>query len=191
MRGRSLDEDELLRQAREGGLDAYAELLRLHQDAARRLARFLCGADGDDATQDAFVKSWSSLRRFRGDAPFRNWLLRIVANESRNRVRSAGRRNRYELRLAEDRASGEAAPSPEAAALDSERRRLLLRAVDALPDHLREVVVCRHLLDLSEAETAAVLDAPAGTVKSRLSRALDRLRADLAESIHGARESDG
>ena len=191
MRGRSLDEDELLRQAREGGLDAYAELLRLHQDAARRLARFLCGADGDDATQDAFVKSWSSLRRFRGDAPFRSWLLRIVANESRNRVRSAGRRNRYELRLAEDRASGEAAPSPEAAALDSERRRLLLRAVDALPDHLREVVVCRHLLDLSEAETAAVLDAPAGTVKSRLSRALDRLRAELAESIHGARESDG
>ena len=68
---------------------------------------------------------------------------------------SAGRRNRYELRLAEDRASGEAAPSPEAAALDSERRRLLLRAVDALPEHLREVVVCRHLLDLSEAETGS------------------------------------
>ena len=63
MGGRSLDEDELLRQAREGGLDAYAELLHIHQDAARRLARFLCGSDGDDATQEAFVKSWSSLAR--------------------------------------------------------------------------------------------------------------------------------
>jgi len=189
--GRSLDEDELLRQAREGGLDAYAELLHLHQDAARRLARFLCGSDGDDATQEAFVKSWSSLSRYRGDAPFRSWLLRIVANESRNRVRASGRRRQYELRLAADRTSGEAAPSPEVAALERERRTRLLEAIDALPEHLREVVVYRHLLELSEAETADLLDAPAGTVKSRLSRALDRLRAELAEPVRDGRESDG
>ena len=191
MGGRSLDEDELLRQAREGGLDAYAELLHIHQDAARRLARFLCGSDGDDATQEAFVKSWLSLARYRGDAPFRSWLLRIVANESRNRVRASGRRKQYELRLAADRTSGEAAPSPEVAALERERRTRLLDAIDALPEHLREVVVYHHLLELSEAETAHLLDAPAGTVKSRLSRALDRLRAELAEPVRDGRESDG
>jgi RNA polymerase sigma factor (sigma-70 family) len=188
--GRSLDDHELLRQAREGDLDAYATLLRRHEDAARRLARFLCGSEGDDATQDAFVKSWTALRRFRGDAPYRSWLLAIVANESRNRVRSSGRRLRHELRRAEDRVSGEAAPSPEVAVLERERRGTLMRAVDALPDHLRDVVVCRHLLELTEAETAHVLGAPKGTVKSRLARALDRLRAELAEPIAGVRDSD-
>ena len=106
-------------------------------------------------------------------------------------MRASGRRRQYELRLAADRTSGEAAPSPEVAALERERRTCLLAAIDALPEHRREVVVYRHLLELSEAETAYVLDTPAGTIKSRLSRALDRLRAELAEPVRDGRESDG
>lgn len=155
---------------------AYTELLRAHEPAARRLASFLCGDDGEDATQEAFVKAWHSLPSFRGDSPFGGWLLRIVANEARNRVRASGRRRRYELRLAVERASGEAAPSPEVAILAEERRRSLLAAVEALPERVREVVVARHLIGLSEAETAHALDIPVGTVKSRLARGLDRLR---------------
>jgi RNA polymerase sigma-70 factor (ECF subfamily) len=135
----------------------------------------LCGGDGDDAVQDAFVKGWYSLDRYREDAPFRVWLLRIVANQAHNRRRSAGRRATYELRVVDDRV----AASPESAVLDEEARRTLLAAVVALPEKLRDVVACRHLLELSEAETAAVLGVPAGTVKSRLSRALDRLRIAL------------
>jgi RNA polymerase sigma-70 factor, ECF subfamily len=188
--GRPSDEESLLRRARGGDVDAYAQLLRVHEAAARNLARVLCGSEGDDATQEAFVKSWSGLARYRGEAPFRSWLLRIVANESRNRLRSAGRRNFHELRLAEDRTSGGAAPSPEVAVLEHERRALLLAALDGLPERLREVVVCRHLLGLSEAETVAVLDVAPGTVKSRLKRALDRLRAELTPSIRSAKDSD-
>ena len=168
-----------MRRARDGDVAAYETLLRGVEPTARRLARLLCGDDGDDATQEAFVKAWHALGRHRDDATFRAWVLRIVANESHNRRRSAGRRRVRELRLAEDRASVGAAPSPEVTVLADERRRALVAAVDALPDRLRDTVACRHLLGLSEAETAAVLGVPAGTVKSRLARGLDRLRTEV------------
>ena len=160
---------------------AYEQLLRAHEGPARRLAFLLCGDDGDDAAQEAFVKGWYALATYREEAPFRGWLLRIVANEARNRGRSSGRRRARELRLAADRGSVGAAPSPEAAVLADERRRVVLAAVDALPERLRDAVVCRHLVGLSEAETARVLDVPPGTVKSRLSRGLERLRAALED----------
>jgi len=130
--------------------------------------------DAEDATQDALVKAWRALGRFRADEPLRPWLLRIVANEARNRRRSAGRRERLVLRAAES--SGEAAPSPEDATLAREERTELLRALDDLPDAAREVLACRYLLELGEDETAAVLDVAVGTVKSRTSRALERLK---------------
>ena len=165
-------------------MDAYASLLADHQDAARRLAAALCGSgDADEVAQDAFVKAWYGLGGFRVGAPFRPWLLRIVANEARNRRRSAGRRAGYELRFATDRAAalGEAASSPEAAVLVTEARRSLTAALAALPYRLRDAVACRHLLGLSEAETAAVLGVPRGTVKSRTARGLARLAAVLEE----------
>ena len=164
-------------------MDAYASLLRMHDGAARRLALVVCGFAGeaDDAAQDAFVKAWHGLAGFRDGAAFRPWLLRIVANEARNRRRSAGRRAGYELRFAEDPSSGGAAPSPEAAVLATDRRRTLAAALAELPTQQRDVVVCRYLVGLDEAETAAVLGLPRGTVKSRAARGLARLRGLLPE----------
>ena len=178
MRWRRLQADQqadLVRRAKDGDVDAYATLVRAHESAARRLSHVLCGDDGDDAVQEAIVKGWYALERYREEASFRSWLLRIVANQSHNRRRSAGRRAVYELRVVDERV----APSPESMVLDREQRRVLFAAVNALPVKLRDVVACRHLLDLSEAETVEVLGVPAGTVKSRLSRGLDRLRAAL------------
>jgi RNA polymerase sigma-70 factor, ECF subfamily len=165
-------------------VDAYASLLRMHEGAARRLALVVCGSagDADEAAQDGFVKAWYGLSGFRDGAAFRPWLLRIVANEARNRRRSAGRRAGYELRFAEDRASGGAAPSPEAAVL-ADRRRVVGAALSALPTRQRDVVACRYLVGLDEAETAAVLRLPRGTVKSRAARGLARLRDLLPERI--------
>jgi RNA polymerase sigma factor (sigma-70 family) len=169
-------------------VDAYASLLRMHEPAARRLAFAVCGsaADADEAAQDAFVNAWRRLDGFRDGLAFRPWLLRIVANEARNRRRSAGRRAGYELRFAQDRASGGAAPSPEAAALARERRRSVGAALAALPPRHRDVIACRYLVGLGEAETAAVLGLPRGTVKSRAARGLARLRALLPELAEGA-----
>jgi RNA polymerase sigma-70 factor (ECF subfamily) len=114
--------------------------------------------------------------------PFKPWLLTIVANAARNRVRSAGRQPRLRDRLTGDRTTGalHLVRSAESEVLAAADRRDLVAAVDALPTNARLVVICRYLLELSEAETAQTLGWPAGTVKSRLSRALDRLRADLA-----------
>ena len=85
------------------------------------------------------------------------------------------------LRVADQGRPGDAAPSPEAAAIGAERRSRLFDALDRLPDDQRLVVECRFFLDLDEAETAAVLGVRRGTAKSRLSRALDRLREEVPE----------
>jgi RNA polymerase sigma-70 factor (ECF subfamily) len=161
---------------------AYEELVRRYQDVAVRTAHLIApAADADDAAQEAFVKAWIALPRFRRGAPFRPWLLQIVANEARNRRRSAGRREGLAIRATVDRPSDDAAPSPEAAALLAERRATLLGALNRLRDEDREIVAARYFLELSEAETAEVLRIPRGTVKSRLSRALARLRIEMSE----------
>src|SRR5829696_8558705 len=182
--GRPLTEHELVERARGGDGSAYATLVRDHEETAFRIAYVICGnaADAEEAAQDAFVKAYGALGRFRTGEPLRPWLLAIVANEARNRRRSAGRRAALALRAAgEGRSSGEAAPSPEAALLAGERRAALLGALARLRDDDRAVIGCRYLLELSEAETAAALGVRPGTVKSRLARSLERLRAELRE----------
>ena len=153
----------------------------MHQGIAFRVAYVAAGDRGDaeEAVQDGFVKAYRALGRFRDGAPFRPWLLRIVANEARNRRRSAGRRAGLALQAAA--ASGDAAPSPEAAAVSGERRTELLEAIARLDERDRDVLVHRFLLELGEEETAAALGVRRGTVKSRTSRALERLRELVGE----------
>ena len=181
MEGRPRNEEELVEQARRGNVRAYEELVHTYQGIAFRTAHVIAGsaADAEEAAQDGFVKAYRALGRFRRGAPFRPWLLQIVANEARNRRRSAGRRANLALRLGGEGSSGDAAPSPEAAIVVSERRKELLAALERLREEERLVVVCRFFLDLSEEETGAVLGCRRGTVKSRQSRALARLCEEL------------
>ena len=125
------------------------------------------------------MKAWRALGRFRTAEPFRPWLLRIVANEARNRRRAAGRRARLAATAAAQ-PSGDAAPSPETLAVTADESRRLLEALNELPEPARLVLTCRYLLGLSEQETAAALGVRPGTVKSRTARALDLLR-----ELHG------
>ena len=184
MGSRPLDEAALVARAKQGDQNAYEELVRRHQDIAFRVALVagLDPAEAEDAVQDGFVKAYRALARFRSGSPFRPWALAIVANEARNRRRSAGRRAQLAVRAATTAASGDAAPSPEAAVLDAERRDELLTAMHRLREEDREVLACRFLLDLSEEETGVTLGLRRGTVKSRTSRALERLRAELGVS---------
>jgi RNA polymerase sigma-70 factor (ECF subfamily) len=155
-------------------------LVARHQTVAFRTAYVICGdaAEAEDAAQEGFMKARAALDRFRPDAPFRPWLLQIVANEARNRRRAAGRRFALAGRVAatESRAP---VPLPEAEALAGSDRRELAEALARLAPEHRQVVTLRYLLDLSEAECAAALGCRPGTVKSRLSRALAKLRAEL------------
>jgi RNA polymerase sigma-70 factor (ECF subfamily) len=178
------DDGVLIARAQRGDGDAYARLVDRHASIAFRTAMLVTrsAADAEEAAQDAFLKAHRALGRFRTDAPFRPFLLAIVANEARNRRRSSGRREALSLRAAAEERSGDAAPSPETSLLAAERRSELLAAVEALREDDRLVIACRYFLELSEAETAAALDVAAGTVKSRLSRALARLREQLGEA---------
>lgn len=179
--GRPLEDRARIERAQRGDAGAYEELVRQYQDVAFRSAYLITGtaAEAEDAAQEGFIKAWNALGRFRPDAPFRPWLLRIVANEARNRRTARGRRVNLALRAAERHPSADAAPSPEAVALRAEQRGALLHALGQLREEDRLVIAYRYFFDLSEAEMATALDCPRGTVKSRLSRALGRLRGVL------------
>jgi RNA polymerase sigma-70 factor (ECF subfamily) len=178
-------EDELVERARGGDAAAFAALVRDHEEIAFRTAYLIArnAADAEDAAQAALVSAWRALPRFRRGSPLRPWLLAIVANEARNRRRAAGRRDGLALRAAHELPSGGAAPSPEGRVIADEERAELLAALEQLSDDDRLVLSCRYLLDLGEDETAEVLSLRRGTVKSRTSRALGRLRQQLGQRL--------
>lgn len=158
--------------------------------AVRTASLLGAGADAEDVVQESFVKAYTGLNRFREGSSFRPWLLQIVANETRNLHRSAGRRSARERSAwarTEPLLAAADLDDPVFATISLERRAELLGGLARLsPDH-RQVVTCRYLLDLDEAETAVVLGWPRGTVKSRLHRALRRLSdvlADPAVPVH-------
>jgi len=186
MEGRPEDDSELFARAQRGDTAAYEEIVRRYQQLAFRTAYVITGsaAEAEDAAQDGFVKAFRALDRFRSGAPPRPWILRIVANEARNRVRSTQRRLGLELRLAEGFRPGDAAPSPEAASVAAEDSARLLALLNELGEEDRLVIASRYFLELSGEETAAALGIPEGTVKSRLSRALTRLRTRYEEAAH-------
>ena len=152
--------------------------MRAHQGVAFRAAYLILrdAVEAEDASQEAFIKAYRALARFKPGSPFRPWILAIVANEARNRRKAVSRRVGLAFRAAEEAPRGDRYPSPEAAVVAAERRAELLEALEGLREEDRAVIGYRYFLDLSEAETAEVLGCARGTVKSRLSRALGRLR---------------
>ncbi|MFE9862104.1 RNA polymerase sigma factor [Streptomyces sp. NPDC005506] len=179
----------MIARVRAGEAEAYAKLVRAHTGVALRAAvAFGAGADAEDVVQSAFLKAYQSLGRFREGAAFRPWLLRIVVNETRNTVRSAGRARAVAGREAILRGADPAIPEsadPAVAALAEERRTLLTAALDELSEDHRQVVTYRYLLEMDEAETAQALGWPRGTVKSRLNRALKKLEKKLGTATDG------
>jgi RNA polymerase sigma factor (sigma-70 family) len=188
--GRPLNEQDLIQRAKNGDVAAFEALVQTHRQIALRVAFLVVGdqTEAEDVTQEAFVKAYHAMSRFRADASFRPWLLRIVRNEALNQRRRRGRQERLSLRLTHDPVSGGAAPSPETTVMSAVERRTILEAVNALPDRYRNVVIHRYLLGLSEAETAATLRIPAGTVKSRTARALHRLEGALWDLKQGGND---
>ena len=184
----------LVGRARDGDAAAFGELVTMHQQAAFRVAYVLTSstAEAEDAAQEAFVKAYLALDRFRAGSPFRPWLLAIVGNEARNRLRARGRRDGLAdralaaIRGGATRATTDGSPRPAAAAespeievLVGETQAEVRAALGRLGDDERRVVACRYLLGLSESETCAALGIPAGTAKSRLHRGLRRMRESL------------
>jgi RNA polymerase sigma-70 factor (ECF subfamily) len=146
-----------------------------HQEAVFRLAYLLLGdsADAEDVAQEAFIRAFRALHRFDQERPLRPWLLRIAANLARNRRRSIGRHFAALQRLARG-ASGAVVPPPtDDSRQDSWSLWQAIRQLDAVD---QEIIYLRYFLEVPIAEAAQILGIAPGTVKSRLYRALGRLR---------------
>ena len=175
------DEAALVERAREGDVAAYGHLVERYQEVAFRIAYLITRSamDAEDATQAGFLKAFAALGGFRTGAPLRPWLLRIVANEARNRRRHERRQARLLPRMGAAEPRHRTERSAEEMVLADETHRDVADALWRLRDEERLAIFTRYFLDLSEAEAAGVLGCPTGTVKSRLSRGLAHLRADL------------
>lgn len=179
-----MSERKLVERAKRGDGRAYETQVRQYQELAFRTAFLITNDAGDaddaeDATQSAFLKAYLHPSRFRTNAPFRPWILQIVANEAKNARRS---HQRHLLRRSDGASAADLATtdsSPELRLIAREWSAWLVEHINALSEDDRLVIYSRYALDLTEAEMAGVLGCARGTVKSRLHRAIGRLRARL------------
>ena len=177
------DEPALVRRAQAGDRAAFGAIVRAHQAAALRLATIICGdsTEAYDIVQDSFVKAFHALPRMRSTESLRPWMMRIVANQSKNARRSRARRDaRVERQI---RMRVDDAPTTDDLVLTTVAAEQLVDAVGRLSADDRHVIACRYFAGLNEAETASALGVARGTVKSRTARALARLRTELGDEF--------
>lgn len=188
-----VSEAETIRAVLDGDVERYAELVEKYQAAALRLAFSFLGnyEDARDAAQDAFVRAYQSLARFRARAQFSTWLYRIVVNVCKDVYRTRARRpvavatvgtpdpeDRDDPTLFVDVADPAAGPSDHAANRELSRR--LTDAIGALPMNQRTAFLLHHVHGLALEEVSAVMGCRLGTVKSHVFRASESLRRQLA-----------
>ncbi len=185
---------ELVARARQGDPAAFGELVERHRAAVYRaaLAALRSPADAEDAAQDAFLLAYRRLDSFRGDASFKTWLLTITWHQAINRRRSLSsvwRRVVAPKTEAEADAmmanAPAAGPSPEAAAAQEELRRGIREAIRALSPKLRDALLLAQAGDYSYEEIGAMLHAPLGTIKWRVSEARKMIRKHLEAHGYG------
>jgi RNA polymerase sigma-70 factor (ECF subfamily) len=174
-------EAELVSRAAAGDQDAYAALLQPHEAVAYRVAVSITGSSSaaQEAVQNACLKAYRSLRRFRRGAAFRPWLVRIVINESHNVRRAEQRHERLAARAAERREAGGTAPDE--AVVAREEVATVLRGLRQLTDGDRLVLALRYFAELPDDEAAALAGASVGAYRVRLVRARKRLLLQLED----------
>jgi len=167
-------ETQQIHLARQGDQVAWEALMRAHQEPVFRLAYLLLGEpdEAEDITQETFLRAYKALKRFDMDRPLRPWLLRIASNLAHNRHRSIGRYLAALTRFAQQ--DPDRIKSTTIEPVDESQA--LWQAVRQMTRPFQEVIYLRYFLDMSESEMVDALDVPAGTVKSRLYRALSKLR---------------
>ncbi len=176
----AVDERDLIARSCAGDLDAFDSLVRAHQERIYNLAYRLTGnrEDATDAAQEAFVRAYQALPRFRQASAFSTWLYRIATNAALDLVR-----RRPAIPPVELTADHPARDDPEAEAQRRETHRRVHAALGHLPPEYRAAVVLRDLQGLEYEEVARVLQVPIGTVRSRISRGREALRAQLTDLV--------
>ena len=177
---------ELLARALSGDHDAYADLVRPHERVAYRVAAAITGgnADAEEAMQNAFVKAYRSLHRFRSGAPFRPWLLKIVVREAHNVVRAERRHARLGARAAEEHRTP--TTGPDETVIAREEVETVLGALARLPRADRVALALRYFAELPDKDAAALLGTTAPAYRVRLVRARRRLQSRLEKGSDDA-----
>ena len=185
-------DQKLVQRAQRGDLRAFDLLVLKYQGRISALvSRYLSDSgDVEDVTQEAFIKAYRALERFRGDSAFYTWLYRIAANAAKNHLVAKGRRPRSDASIEDAEAFDEFglnsdSGSPEAIAMGDELVGVVDAAMHALPEELRAALTLRELDGLSYDDIAEVLGCPVGTVRSRIFRAREAIDERVREQIGG------
>lgn len=176
---------DLVDRAQAGDLEAFGQLVQKYQHrVVNFVSALLPGGDAEDVAQDAFIRAFRGLARFRGASTFKTWLYQIVTNVAhteRERRRTRFTREAQPAAASDDGPGDlDALPGPGDLAGSVVARDRIDRALAALPAELRETVVLRDVEGFEYREIAQALDIPIGTVESRIFRARERLRAALS-----------
>ena len=185
-------DQQLVQRAQRGDLRAFDLLVLKYQGRiAALVSRYVSDAgELEDVTQEAFIKAYRALGKFRGDSAFYTWLYRIAANAAKNHLVAKGRRPRADATIEDAEGFDEGgmlseSASPEALAMGGELAEVVESALKALPDELKAALMLREFDGLSYDDIADVLGCPVGTVRSRIFRAREAVDQRVKEQISG------
>jgi RNA polymerase sigma-70 factor (ECF subfamily) len=185
-------DDKLVKRAKKGDSRAFDLLVLKYQGRVAQLVSHYVNnaAEVEDVTQEAFIKAYRALPKFRGDSAFYTWLYRIAANAAKNHLVALGRRPTTDLAL-DDSESYEVPgrlkdnESPDEVIMGQQLEAVISQAIDALPLELKAALTLREFEGLSYDEIAEVLECPIGTVRSRIFRAREAIDQKVASQMRG------
>ena len=185
-------DDKLVKRAKKGDSRAFDLLVLQYQGrVAQLVSRYVNNAaEVEDVTQEAFIKAYRALPKFRGDSAFYTWLYRIAANAAKNHLVALGRRPTTDLAL-DDSESYEVPgrlkdnESPDEVIMGQQLEAVISQAIAALPLELKAALTLREFEGLSYDEIAEVLECPIGTVRSRIFRAREAIDQKVASQMQG------
>ena len=185
-------DQQLVQRAQRGDLRAFDLLVLKYQGRiAALVSRYVSDAgEVEDVTQEAFIKAYRALGKFRGDSAFYTWLYRIAANAAKNHLVAKGRRPGADATIEDAEGFDEGgllseSASPEALAMGGELAEVVESALNALPDELKAALMLREFDGLSYDDIADVLGCPVGTVRSRIFRAREAIDQRVKEQLSG------
>lgn len=185
-------DQQLVQRAQRGDLRAFDLLVLKYQGRiATLVSRYVSDAgEVEDVTQEAFIKAYRALGKFRGDSAFYTWLYRIAANAAKNHLVAKGRRPGADATIEDAEGFDEGgmlseSASPEALAMGGELAEVVESALNALPEELKAALMLREFDGLSYDDIADVLGCPVGTVRSRIFRAREAIDQRVKEQISG------
>jgi len=180
-------EQDWLKRASGGDAEAFERLMAAYEKKVYALCvRMMGGAhDGEDAAQEAMLRIWQRLAQYRGESAFSTWVYRVTTSVCMDAIRKRSRQAQQSLEALSETGFDpqDDAPTPHQAAEAGERRRAMDAAISSVPAPMRSVFLLRDVHGLSVEETARALRISQGTVKSRLSRAREKIAAAIRDAV--------